>query len=294
MQKISEKISENRILVSDGAWGTFLHQKGLKPEECPELWNIEHPNDVYEIAKSYINAGADMVETNTFGGNRIKLSGYGLGDRTTELNIAAAQLSRKAAGPGRYVLGSIGPSGKIIMMGEVTTDELYEVYKEQSMALAKGGVDAIIIETFTDLQEAVIAVKAAKENTACEVICTMTFDKSPDNKFFTMMGVTPADMVNTLIPEGVDIIGANCGNGMEDMIGIVKEIREVNSVIPILIHANAGVPQFIKGTTVFKESPEITASFIPALIQAGANTIGGCCGTTPNHIKKIRETINNL
>ena len=294
MKKISERIKENKILVSDGAWGTFLHQKGLKAGECPELWNIEHPDDVYEIAKSYIDAGADMVETNSFGGSRIKLAGYGLEDRTVELNKAAAQLSRKAAGEEKHVLGSIGPSGKIIMMGEVTTDGLYEVYKEQSMALAEGGADAIIIETFTDLQEAVIATKAAKENTSCEVICTMTFDKNPDNKFFTMMGVTPADMVKALVSAKADIIGANCGNGMEDMIGIVKEIREANSLIPILIHANAGVPEYVDGNTVFKESPEVTASFIPALIKAGANTIGGCCGTTPEHIKSIRETINIL
>jgi 5-methyltetrahydrofolate--homocysteine methyltransferase len=294
MQKIKDKISTGKILVSDGAWGTFLHQKGLKSGECPELWNIEQSDVVYEIAMSYIDAGADMIETNSFGGNRIKLAAYGLEDRAFELNQAAAQISRKAAGLEKHVLGSIGPSGKIIMTGEVTIDELYEVYKEQSMALAEGGSDAIIIETFTDLQEAVIAIKAAKENTSCEVICTMTFDKSPDNKFFTMMGITPADMVEALVSARADIIGANCGNGMEDMVGIVQEIRETNSLIPVLIHANAGIPEYVDGNTTFKESPEVTASFIPSLIEAGANTIGGCCGTTPEHIRKIKEIINSL
>ncbi|MDB4303243.1 homocysteine S-methyltransferase family protein [Desulfosarcina sp.] len=291
MEKITEKILSGKLLVSDGAWGTFLQAKGLNGGECPELWNVDHPDKVLEIAKSYINGGADMIETNSFGGSRLKLKSYGLENRTYELNKAAAEISRKAAGENKYVLGSIGPSGKMLMMGEVTEDELYEVYKEQSVALADGGADVIIIETFTDIQEATLAVKAAKENTSCEVICNMTFDKTPEGKYFTMMGISPEEMTTSLLKTGADIVGANCGNGMENMVGIVKEIRMANPDVPIMIQANAGMPIYQDGRTVFPETPEETAAYIPELIIAGANIIGGCCGTTPDHIRRICDKI---
>jgi len=293
MGKITDRIKQGKILVSDGAWGTFLHAKGLKPGQCPELWNIEHPDEVFDIAKSYIDAGADMVETNSFGGNSFKLIHYGLADRASELNQAAAAISRKAAGD-KFVLGSVGPTGKILMMGEVTPEEVYESFKEQVIALEKGGADAIIIETFTDIDEARLAIRAAKENTTREVICTMTFERTVDGEYRSMMGVSPTEMMQELIPEGVDIIGANCGNGIEGMIQIVKEIRLCNSVIPVLVHANAGMPIYDDGKTVFPESPMQTAGYVKEIIDAGVNIIGGCCGTTPEHIRQIARVAREL
>jgi 5-methyltetrahydrofolate--homocysteine methyltransferase len=293
MKKITECVKQGKILVSDGAWGTFLHAKGLKPGQCPELWNIEHADEVFDIAKSYIDAGADMVETNSFGGSSFKLVHYGLADRASELNQAAAAISRKAAGD-KFVLGSVGPTGKILMMGEVTPEEVYESFKEQVIALEKGGVDAIIIETFTDIDEARLAIRAAKENTSREVICTMTFEKTVDGEYRSMMGVSPTEMMQELVPEGVDIIGANCGNGIEGMIQIVEEIRKCNAVIPVLVHANAGMPVYDEGKTVFPETPIQTASYVKAIIDAGVNIIGGCCGTTPEHIRQIAKVAREL
>lgn len=294
MKKITDELAGGKILVSDGAWGTYLQQKGLIPGQCPEEWNISRASDVFEIARSYIDAGADMVETNSFGGSRFKLAKYGFEDRVYEFNRAAAEISRKAAGPDRFVLGSVGPTGKLLIMEEVTEQELYDAFREQAMALEAGGVNAIMIETMTDLEEARIAVRAAKENTSVEVFCTMTFEKIIGGGYRTMMGISPSEMAEALTEEGADLIGTNCGNGIEDMIGMVKEIREVNRVIPVLVHANAGMPRYNDGVTTFPESPEDMAKRVRDIIEAGANIVGGCCGTTPDHICKVREVVKSL
>jgi 5-methyltetrahydrofolate--homocysteine methyltransferase len=294
MHKIIHEIQKGRVLVSDGAWGTFLQKKGLLPGECPEQWNVTRSEDIFDIAKSYIDAGADMIETNSFGGNYFKLKGYGLENQVYELNKAAAAISRRAAGSNHFVLGSVGPTGKLLMMEDVTETELYEAFKAQSIALEAGGADAIVIETMTDLEEARIAVKAAKENTDCEVICTMTFDKILSGEYRTMMGISPTEMTETLVEAGATIIGANCGNGIADMIGIVKEIRQTNAQIPILIHANAGMPQYCDGETTFPESPADMASRVKEIIEAGANIIGGCCGTTPDHICEVHHVVKSV
>lgn len=293
MGKIKDQLQQKGVLISDGALGTMLQAKGLQAGECPELWNLERPDDVCDVAKSYVEAGSNLFLTNTFGGNRFKLDGYGLSDKAFEINKAGAELARKAAGNDAFVLGSIGPTGKMLMMGEVSEEDLYEAFKTQAKALEAGGADGIIVETMSDLEEAAIAVRSAKDNTALEVICTMTFEKTKEGNYYSMMGVAPHDAVERLIDEGAEIIGANCGNGTEGMIEIVKEIRSVNKDVPVLIHANAGLPVYEDGETVFPESPDEMSSLIPKLIDAGANIVGGCCGTTPDHIRKIAAIAKN-
>ncbi len=294
MKSIIEQLQKNKILVSDGGWGTYLYAKGLQMGDCPELWNETHRADVFDVAKSYIDAGADMIETNSFGGSKIKLEQYNLGDRTYELNKMAAEISREAAGSDKFVLGSVGPTGKFLMTGEVTEEELYNSFKVQIEGLRDGGADAICIETFYDTQEALLAINAVKDNTELEVITTFTFDKAPDGSYNSMMGIKPAQMADTLANAGVDIFGTNCGNGFEGMIDIVKEIREVNTVLPVLVHANAGLPIEEDGKIVYPDSPERMAELTPTLIAAGANIIGGCCGTTPDHIRAIKEVVDRL
>jgi len=267
----------------------------MKPGECPELWCIEHESEVERIAREYIDAGADMIETNSFGGSRLKLDMFGLADRTAELNDAAARISRRAAGPDHWVLGSMGPSGKMLLMGDVTEEELYDAFAEQALALEAGGADALCIETMSDLEEARVAIRAARENTACEIICTFTFEKTVSGEYRSMMGVSPAQATKVLVEAGADVIGTNCGNGMAGMVPIIREMRgTAGPGIPLLVHANAGLPKNVNGMDVFPETPDETASFASDLLEAGCNIVGGCCGTTPAHIRAIRVAVTQF
>jgi 5-methyltetrahydrofolate--homocysteine methyltransferase len=291
MKKLQNEIKKGRILVSDGAWGTFLHKKGLQTGECPELWNLTHRDAVLDIAKSYIKSGSDIILTNSFGGSPIKLAHYDLKDKAVEINKTAAEISREAAGDKHLVLGSIGPTGVILSMGQVSEQEVYDGFRLQAESLMNGGVDAICIETMSAIDEAVLAVRASKEATGLEVACTFTFEKTVNGDFRTMMGVSPTEMVKAVKDAGADIIGTNCGNGFDQMISIVEEIRKADAATPILVQANAGVPLVDEGETVFPETPQLMASKVKDLIDCGANIIGGCCGTTPEHISALVKEI---
>ena len=286
-RSILKAIKTGKILISDGGWGTYLHSLGLEVGACPELWNITEREMVLSIPKSYIKAGADMVLTNTFGAHPERLEHFGLQERAFELNEAGASISREAAGDEHFVLCSIGPSGAIIMMGEVPEEKVYDGFRIQVEALAKGGADAICIETMSEIAEGVLAVRAAKEFTDLEVICTFTYQKTVQGFYRTMMGVSPAEMISAVKEAGVDIIGANCGLGFEQMVEIVEEIRDADKSTPVLVHANAGIPIIENAKTVFPETPEMMRPKVKELINAGANIIGGCCGTSPEHLRVI-------
>jgi 5-methyltetrahydrofolate--homocysteine methyltransferase len=287
-----ELIKSKKILVSDGAWGTSLFKRGLQVGECPEEWNISRSDIVKEIAESYIDAGSDIICTNSFGGNRLKLMQYGLHYKTTKINETAASISRLAA-KDKIVFGSIGPTGKFLITGDVSEQEMYEAYHEQAAALKSGGADLILFETFYDFEEARIAIRSVKDNLNIPVACTFTFDKQPDNTYKSIMGISPAIFAAEISEMDVDIIGSNCGLGFQNMVEIARVLRNTKKDIPLLVQANAGLPQSINGEIVYSETPEFISPYIEDLINTGVNIIGGCCGTTPEHIRTIRTIVDN-
>lgn len=292
MQSLLERLARGEILISDGAMGTFLQAKGLKPGESPESWCVTHPDEVKSVAEAYVAAGSDIVETDSFGGTTYKQREFGLSDQVDTFNKASAKLAKEAIAGKGYVAASVGPTGQIVEDegGNVTPEDLYNAFKQQVVALAEGGADALCIETMSSRTEAVQAIKAAKENTKLPVICTFTFEAKTKG-FRTMMGLTPAAAALAAVDAGADIVGANCGNGIANMVEITREIRAAVPGTPILIHANAGMPVLENGKSVFKETPSDMAARVCELIGAGANIIGGCCGTTPDHIAAMARVV---
>lgn len=285
-----EKLNSGLILLCDGAMGTELQNRGLPTGACPEEYNIIHPEIVQAIHSDYYNAGSDIVETNTFGGNRARLQVHDFERRVAEFNTKAVELAREVCPAGRCVAGSMGPTGDIIEpLGPRSTQEAYDIFAEQAEALAAGGVDAVFVETMMAAEEAEIAIKAVKERTGLPVVATMTFEAGKAG-LRTMWGVDVPTAVQRLTDAGADIVGSNCGRGFDDMVAIVQEMRPLTSK-PMVAQSNAGIPESVDGVAVYKETPDSLKPKAQQLLELGVNVLGGCCGTGPEHIKMMRGLI---
>lgn len=283
----------SQVRVTDGAWGTELQRLGLPAGAAPELWNVENPSAVEQVARSYVEAGSDIILTNTFGANRLVLSRHDAGDRAMALAEAGTAISRAAAGQHTKVFASIGPTGKIVMMDESPTDEICRAFAEAAGAVTRGGADAILLETFNELEEALMALTAAKEASRLPVVVSMTFGSGPDGTS-TIMGNSPAEVAAAAEAGGADAIGANCGVGPAGYVKVARLFREATE-LPIWIKPNAGLPQAGPGgKTVFPMGPEEFVSFAGQLAAAGANFIGGCCGTGPEHVRALRGAVDTI
>ena len=281
-----ERLKSGELLISDGATGTFLQQHGLEPGGCPEEFNASHPEVVREMARQYFEAGADMVLTNSFGGSIFMQKKYGYGERVAEFNRSAAEHASSQAPDGSFVIGSVGPTGEFLEpLGPVSESQMYDAFANQIKALEAGGADGVVLETMTAVEEATLAVRAARENTDLVVMATMVFDKGPRG-FFTMMGVTPEQAVNTMQEAGAHVVGSNCGNGIDNMVDIARRMRAETDGF-LLIHSNAGIPAMRAGEIVYPETPEYMAERFRELAELGVNIIGGCCGTGPDHIRAL-------
>lgn len=280
----------NRVLVYDGSKGYMLQRLGMKGGECPELWNVDHAEEVKKVYSAYKEAGADVIQTNTFQGNRLKLEEYSLGDRTYELNSASVKLAKEVMGREGLVAASIGPIGILFEpSGELTFDTAYDTFKEQVEAVAQAGADIINFETFTDLAEMRAALIAAKEITDLPVICSVSFEANGR----TLMGQDPYTVAVVLKSLGADMIGTNCSLGPEHLLEVIKKMNEAGG-IPLCVKPNAGLPEVVNGEVVYKESPERFAEIAGKFSEYGVRLIGGCCGTTPEFIKAISKSIAGI
>jgi len=284
---------KKKTVVFDGAMGTMLMAAGLKAGECPELWNIEKPSLVTDIHRKYYEAGSDVVHTNTFGGNTVKLADRGLADKMEKINVEAAKLAREACPAGKFVAGDVGPTGKLIIpLGDLVLEEAEEAFFRQAQALIKGGVDLISIETMFSLEEALAALRAAKRLGEAPVIAALTFNRTKKG-FFTMMGEGVNQAVSAFENAGADVIATNCSLGTRDMIDLTKELRAATRK-PILVQPNAGKPVTQKGVTSYQQTPAEFAKDGMEIKNSGADMIGGCCGTNPEFIRAVAEALGNL
>lgn len=311
-ENFKNKVLNNQLLLFDGAMGTMLLQNGLKSGECPENWNITKPQVITNIHKQYLLAGANIIETNTFGANYAKLKIFNLGKKTSKINFSAVKNAKKSIEEvkiflkdeiisnnderktmnEKQIFGSIGPSGKILKpYGDTTIKQMQKYFSEQVKRLIAGGVNGFIIETMLDTEEAKCIVDEIKSKTNLPIIVSFTFNKAKNN-YWTLMGKTPVQCVEELSKFKIQAIGTNCGLGIDDIINIVK-IYKQNTKLPILAQPNAGMPKVKNGKTVYPQNAKYFAQKIKDLIKAGATLIGGCCGTTPEYIKAIKLQIKD-
>jgi methionine synthase I (cobalamin-dependent) len=276
------------VVLTDGAWGTQLQARGLPVGDFPDAWNLSHSEAVRQVAEAYVKAGSQIILTNTFGANRLRLAENGLADQVALINRRGVELSREAASGRAKVFASIGPTGKLLMNGDVTEEELRTAFTEQAQALAEAGADGLVIETMADLTEATLAVQAAKA-TGLPVVGCMVFD-SGKNKDRTLMGITPEQAATALAEAGADVVGANCGQGIRGFVAICQRMRAVSDR-PLWMKANAGLPEMEAGRTVYRTTPEEFAAMAPELARAGASFIGGCCGTSPAFIQALQTAL---
>ncbi|MFZ5981114.1 MAG: homocysteine S-methyltransferase family protein [Candidatus Zixiibacteriota bacterium] len=293
MEDIFKRLARGEILVADGAMGTMLIARGVDIKKGPEAINLTETTLLEEIAGEYLEAGADIVQTNTFGASPLKLAGYGLADQAREINQNAVRAVKKAVGGRAYVSVSCGPSGKLLKpFGDTDPETVFESYQKQISYVVETGPDLICVETMTDINEAVMAVTAAKKVAPhLPLMATMTFEETPRG-FFTIMGVSVEQAAIELTKAGADIVGSNCGNGIELMVKVALEFKRTTE-LPLLIQANAGLPEIVEEKIVYNESPEFMADKARALVETGVSIIGGCCGTTPDHIRALRKMVDS-
>lgn len=291
MRSLLDRLSKE-VLICDGAIGTMLINSGMPAGVCPEEWGIMNRDVILSIHKDYIIAGAQIITANTFGANRLKLSKFGLENKLDEINYSSVLIAKEAACDKAYILGDIGPTGEYLKpVGNIGLQDMVDVFAKQVVALKTAGVDAIILETMTDLEELKAGISAVKENTTLPLIVTMTFQNTKNSGFRTTSGTTIKQFLDTSLSAGCDVIGTNCTLGIDEMADVVKELRQLSSDVFIIAQPNAGMPKLSNGKTVYELTAEDFAKGVQGLINAGANIIGGCCGTTPEFIRKIKNAV---
>ena len=292
MEGLLARLGRGDVLVGDGAWGTQLMQRGLPEGQPPEWFALERPGTIEEVARLYVEAGADLVTTDTFGGTSFRLKLHGLDGERDRINRQAVEAVKRAVAGRALVSASVGPSGQLLEpFGDTSPDAVESAFAEQIASLAAAGADVLCIETMGDLTEATRAVKAAKAMApGVPVMATMTFEPTPRG-YFTVMGVSVEKAVAGLEEAGADVVGSNCGTGIGDMVEIARRMVGV-ARRPVLVQPNAGLPASRDGQVIYDETPETFAARVPELLELGVAIVGGCCGTTPDHTRAIRRAVD--